>query len=259
VKAPSRLFDVTTALHWIGIALLGIYIATVLAAALPLRLQDPAWILRVCGSLRGGVSFPLIAMGFFLLQASLLEPQRQGTYLPGPSRLAYLAALGFFLMIPLQTWASFSQLNRFAGQERDQLRRFTRGLDLIRIAITEDQLSDAIASIPGAPRFTPGTLTVPLPQARQMLIRQIEPQLKLRMNQLRDENSQRWQEAWLLIVKDAIVALFAALGFAAMGRRRPDRRTLLESLLGPSMGPLPQQEEGESANHEEIDEHTLYP
>jgi len=34
-------------LKWIGIALLGIYLATVLAAALPLKLLDPAWVNRV--------------------------------------------------------------------------------------------------------------------------------------------------------------------------------------------------------------------
>ncbi|MFM7361966.1 MAG: hypothetical protein ACKO25_09115 [Cyanobium sp.] len=230
MNASSRWADVVRTLRWVGYGLLGIYAVTVLAAALPIRITDPAWIERVAGSLRGGVSFPLIALALLYLGAYLAKPKRYGSALPLISPLAFLAALGFFLLIPLQTWAAVQLLNRVAAQERDQLRIFTRGLDRIRLSLTQEQLSDAIASIPGAPRFTPGTLNVPLPQARQSLINQIEPQLRLRANQLEQANSRRWQESLLRLVKDAFVSLFAALSFAAAGRLQPNRPTLLQSI-----------------------------
>lgn len=230
-----RSAEVGFALHWGGVSLLGIYGVTVLAAAIPVRLLDPVWIERVCGSLRGGVSFPLIALALMLVSAYLDDAEHQGTYLPRVSRLAYLAALGFVLLIPLQVWASVSLLQPVSAREQEQLRVFDRGLERIRLSLSQEQLSEAIASIPGAPRFTPGTLTVPLPEARQSLIGQIEPQLRQRADQLRQADARRWREAWVRIVKDAFTALFAFLGFAAAGRRAPDRPTLLEALLFPEL------------------------
>jgi hypothetical protein len=230
LSTSSRRTDLARTLRWVGIGLLGIYAVTVLAAALPVRLTDPAWIERVAGSLRGGVSFPLIALALLYLGAYLAKAKRHGSDLPQISRLAFLAALGFFLLIPLQTWAAVQLLNRVAAQERDQLKIFSRGLERIRLSLTQEQLSDAIASIPGAPRFTPGTLGVSLPQARQSLINQIEPQLRLRANQLDEVNSRRWQESLLRLFKDAVVSLFAALSFAAVGRLQPSSPTLLQSI-----------------------------
>lgn len=250
-----RSAEVGFALHWGGVALLGIYGVTVLAAAIPIRLLDPAWINRVCGSLRGGVSFPLIALALMLVSAWLEDPEHQRTYLPGVSRLAYLAALGFVLLIPLQAWASVSLLQQASAREKEQLKVFDRGLERIRLSLNQEQLSEAIASIPGAPRFTPGTLTVPLPEARQSLIRQIEPQLRQRAGQLRQADALRWREAWVRMVKDAFTALFAFLGFAAAGRRAPDRPTLLEALLFPELRRLGTLDAGVQAVVSDAEQH----
>jgi hypothetical protein len=245
--------------------LLGIYAATVLATAFPIRFLDPAWIERVAGSLRGGVSFPLIALVVMLVSAWLSDPDRHDPYLPVASRIAYLVALGFFLLIPLQTWASVGVLNRVAAQERQQLRVFSRALERIRLSLTQEQLSDAIVSIPGAPRITPGTLTVPLPEARQSLILQIEPQLRELAGQLKQADAVRWREAWVRMIKEALTALFAALGFAAAGRLAPDRPTLLEALLYPELRQLGtldshvQAMTSEAEHHEAIDDNNFYP
>ncbi|MFM7639980.1 MAG: hypothetical protein ACKO45_00245 [Cyanobium sp.] len=67
--AVASLQDLADPLRWISIALLGTYVVTVVAATLPVKLLDPAWINRICGSLRGGVSFALEAMALFLLAA----------------------------------------------------------------------------------------------------------------------------------------------------------------------------------------------
>lgn len=233
MSTSPRAREVGRIFQWAAIALLGIYLVTVVAAALPLNVRDPAWIERVAGSLRGGVSFPLIGLALLFGGAYLRDPDQHETYLPALSFLSYLAALAFFLLIPLQTWAAVKVLNRVADQESEQLKVFSRGLERIRLSLTQEQLSDAIASIPGAPRFTPGTLTVPLAEARQSLIRQIEPQLRQRATQLEAADSQRWQQALLRLFKDAVVSLFAALGFAAAGRRRRNYTTLLENLRSP--------------------------
>jgi len=70
-----RIEDLADPLKWIGIGLLGIYVATVVAAALLVKLLDPIWINRICGSIRSGVSFPLEAMALLMIGTSL---QRTG-------------------------------------------------------------------------------------------------------------------------------------------------------------------------------------
>lgn len=235
MKSENRKFEISFALYWASVALFGIYFSTVAVDALPLRLLDPEWILRVCSSLRGGISYPIVALVLILLGAYLDDPDSAKSYLPRVSWCSFWVALGFFLMIPLQTWASIAVLNRVAAQEQQQLGVFTRGLERIRLSLTEEQLSSAIGSIPGAPSFKPGTLSVPLPQARLMLIQQIEPQLRLRKNQLKAVSSQRLQGALPHIFRDALVAMFATLSFAAVGRNNPDGPTLLERILFPGM------------------------
>ena len=265
-----RSAEVGFALHWSGVALLGIYVVTVLATALTSRFLDPAWIERVAGSLRGGVSFPLIALALMLVSAYLHDPDHPNTYLPLVSRLAYFAALGFFLLIPLQTWASFQLLYKLGAQEQAQLKVFSRGLERIRFSLTEEQLSDALFSIPGAPRLTPGTLSVPFAQARQGLIAQIEPQLREQAAQLKQADAMRWRQAWPRLIKDAFTNLFAALGFAAAGRLTPERPTLLEGLVFPELRRLGtldphvqalagEAEQNEALVNESLDQDILYP
>lgn len=253
--------------YGVALALLGIYAVTVLAAALPLQLLQPSWIERICGSLRGGVSFPLIAL-VLLLVADLdtVSPveSRQLTLI---RRWASFAALGFVLMIPLQTWAGIAVVQQFTANEKSELLPYTRALAAIRIADSEEALIRALASIPGTPANIGGRLKEPLPQVRRQLLSQIEPQLNARQLQFKALQSERLQQGLLRWIKDAFVALFAAAGFAAAGRRAPDRPTLLEGLLFSerrrvsALAPNVQARTGDAGQDEEesFDENQLYP
>lgn len=97
-----RIEDLTDPLRWIGIGLLGIYVATVVAAALPVKFMDPIWINRICGSIRGGVSFPLIAIALIMIGAYLQRTGKEPPMVTDFRRLCSWAALGFLLMIPLR-------------------------------------------------------------------------------------------------------------------------------------------------------------
>ena len=68
---------------------------------------------------------------------------------------------------------------------------------------------------------------------RQQLIRQIEPQVNANLTQLTALQNQRWQQGLLRWFKDALVALFSAIGLAAIGRLAAERPTLLEIILNP--------------------------
>jgi hypothetical protein len=106
-----RIQDLADPLKWIGISLLGIYVATAVAAVLPVKLMDPIWINRICGSIRGGVSFPLIAMALIMIGAYLQRTGKEPPMVTNFRRLCSWAAFGFLLMIPLQSWAGQKLIN----------------------------------------------------------------------------------------------------------------------------------------------------
>lgn len=231
LRYRSQAQEVSSVLFWVATALLGIYTVTVLAAALPLRLLEPAWIERVCGSVRAGVSFPLVAMALLLLAAIVNDRSEEPRYLTVTRRLACFAAIGFFLMIPLQTWAGIAVLQQTNANEHAQLRPYTRALAAIRTADSQESLLQALAAIPGRPSNLGGALKEPLPQVREQLVRQIEPQVNARLTQLQAVQGSRWQEGFLRWFKDALVALFSAIGCAAIGRFSDGRRTLWSAIL----------------------------
>ena len=122
MQSNPRSLELGFVLFWVALALLGIYSVTVLAAALPIHILQPSWIERICGSLRGGVSFPLIALALLVIGDQASASADEGRLV---SRLRYwacFAALGFVLMIPLQTWAGIGVVQQFAKNEKAQLR-----------------------------------------------------------------------------------------------------------------------------------------
>ena len=68
----------------------------------------------------------------------------------------------------------------------------------------------------------------------QRLLDALEPQLQAQHSRIEALQRQRWQDSLVRWLKDGLVALFAGLGFAAVGRFGPDRPTLLEIALAPS-------------------------
>ena len=113
--------------------------------------------------------------------------------------------------------------------------RDTKALAAIRIADSEEAMLRALASIPGTPSNLSGTFKAPLPQVRRQLLNQIEPQLNARQTQFNALQGERWQQGILRWIKDALVALFSAIGLAAIGRSADDRPTLLEITFFPEL------------------------
>ena len=224
--------ELRQALSSVGYALLGIYAVTVIAAALPLQLLQPAWIERICGSLRGGVSFPLIALVFLVMAQSPSTRDVESASSLRLRRLSAAVALGFVLLVPLQTWAGVQVVRLSLRGERQQLLPISRGLERIRLATSEEALLGALSSLPGAPPNLGGSLREPLAVVRQRLIAEIEPQLRARETRINELGGRLWQEGLLRWIKDAAVALFSAYGFFAIGQGRPHPNRLFEAYGG---------------------------
>jgi hypothetical protein len=233
----GRIQDLAEPLKWIGIGLLGTYVATVVAVALPVKLLDPIWINRICGSIRGGVSFPLEAMALIMIGAYLQRGVKEPPMVTKLRRLCSWVALGFMLMIPLQTWAGQKLIDLAVENQQVKIQPSINSFKAVYAATNAEQLIEAIQLIPGAPPNIRGRLEEPVAKVRERLISQIEPQLLEQKQQLYQVISEIRYSSLIALAKDGIVAFFSALAFAAIGRRNMHQSTLLQKLLGHPLPP----------------------
>ena len=225
--------DLGELLRWSGIALLGTYAVTVAATALPVKLLDPAWINRMCGSIRGGVSFPLEAMLFILIGAYLRgDSGRETPLTTNLRRLCIWVSVGFVLMIPLQTWAGQKLIAQAVEGQQARIAPAVNALRAVYAATNAEELLAAINTIPGAPPNISGKFEEPVPKVRERLISQIEPQVRQQQEQLKQLSGEIRNGGQISLVKDGFVALFSAIAFAAIGRSKPYRPTLLQTMFG---------------------------
>jgi len=229
-----RIQDLADPLKWIGLALLGTYVATVVAAALPIKLLDPIWINRICGSLRGGVSFPLEGMALIMIGAYLQRTGKEPPMVTDLRRLCSLVALGFVLMIPLQSWAGQKLTDLAVQNQQARIEPGQKALKAVYAATNAEELLNAIRILPGAPPNIGGRFDEPVPKVRERLISEIEPQLLKQKEQLNQVTGEIRRDSFMNLIKDGFVALFSALAFAAIGRSKPYKPTLLQSLFGSS-------------------------
>jgi len=161
----------------VAIALLVVFAATLLNAALPLQLVDPRWLQGLIQALLSQGFLPLIAL--VLLQLAVVlnpESSRLRRRRDRFSKLALVAALGFALLIPLQlisTWGSLNQ--QTSGQNQQRL----QGLAVIgqlRQAISSSTSHQDLASrlaalpIPQSGSSSPADLALPFPQRQRNLL-----------------------------------------------------------------------------------------
>jgi hypothetical protein len=234
-----RIQDLADPLKWIGIGLLGIYVATVVAAALPVKLMDPIWINRICGSIRGGVSFPLEAMALIMIGAYLQRTGKEPPMVTSLRRLCSWVAVGFLLMIPLQSWAGLKLIDLAVKVQQSRIEPSQKALKAVYAATNAEQLLNAIRIIPGAPPNIGGRFDEPVPKVRERLISEIEPQVQQQKDQLKPLTEQIRRDGLISLAKDGIVGLVSSIAFAAIGRAKPSRSTLLQKLSGsprPSSG-----------------------
>lgn len=140
-------------LYLVALALFAVFAVTVLNTALPLRLADPRWLQGLVQILLSQGFLPLLALVLLHL-AVVLNPDsnrlldRRDRY----SRLAFAAALGFLLLIPLHLATSWGQLNQLAGRQDQQRSEGLAVISQLRQAITtstsHEQLDQRLRALP---------------------------------------------------------------------------------------------------------------
>ena len=178
--APSRQ-PITAQLVAVATALLLVFLAALLPQLLPLRLLDPAWQLRLCGVLAENGVLPLLALGLLFL-ASYLDPDNAiiRSLRERASRLAVWAALGFFLLAPLQLYAMAQASTRLDLRQQQQRHSAEERLTAIERSITTARSSAELQ------QRLQALQAPPLPEAEQSLpLAQLRPVLLQRLAQTR--------------------------------------------------------------------------
>lgn len=220
-----------------ALALFVIYGVRVVATAIPLQPLDTLWQLSVSYALISAAAIPLVGLGLLHLAAYLdpanaaLEKRRNAL-----ARWAILAVLGFLLLIPLQTYASWSTVATARARLTSQLTTANRNFALVREAINAaTSLEDlqtrlqALESSELGIRFE--DLGLPLPETRrQMLIRlnEIEEQVKTRIKAPPPEAIENVATNALRVMATGVVY---ALAFAIAAQRRGQGVPLLVEVL----------------------------
>ena len=161
----------------VAFSLLVVFAATVLNAALPLRLVDPRWLQGLIQVLLSQGFLPLMALVLLQL-AAVLNPERSRLRRRRDrfSRLALVAAVGFVLLIPLQLVATWGSLNQLASGQNQQRLQGLAVIGQLRQAVSaassHQDLANRLAAlpIPQSGSGSPADLALPFPQRQRNLL-----------------------------------------------------------------------------------------
>lgn len=219
-------------LFWAGFGMFGIYLTTVLASAWPLALLQPAWQEQLARSLINGAIFPLVGACLVVI-ASVLQPASDtlARRLRRVRRLAFWAAIGFVLLIPLLAFTGVRQLRSSAAEGRQRLEQVRRVTEQLQKASTATELREALLQLPGIqPPQLPASFDQPIPALRARLLERLQPRLNAVETRMQRELSMLWQRWLQRVFRDALTAGFLAVSFAAIGRPGPGSPSLLWTL-----------------------------
>jgi hypothetical protein len=231
-QSRSERSDIAVILAFMGAALLLVYLVTVLIGAFPLAILLPEWQLRFTGSLRGGASFPIEGTALILI-ASRIDPASSSLirWVKWLRQLAVIAALGFLLLIPMQLFASVTQLRLVRDQDQQLLTSLSSATKAIASSSTSAEFAAAVAQLPGAPPLRKEALTTDFRPARLQLLAQLDPQIRQLTTQVEASRSARINQMITVSLRDSLVTFFYAVAFAAVAKIPGRSYSLLSDLL----------------------------
>jgi hypothetical protein len=219
-------------LQWLSFSLFLVFLAQIITTLFPIALLQPEWMVRFSGSLRSIASLPLMALGLIML-ANMID----GKVMPSSShlqflrRIASLAAIGFLLLIPLQTYGAVVGIRSQLQQGQAQLNSLTSVAQLVENASNEPQLRDAIRAIPGADGVADRPLGADIKTIKSALLNKLRESTNSLQTQLNDSKTKAIQNIIPPLIRDGIISLAYAIGFAGMGYGRNGNSSLLRRLL----------------------------
>jgi hypothetical protein len=146
-------------------------------------------------------------------------------------RIASLAAIGFLLLIPLQTYGTVVGIRSQLQQNQAQLNRLTSAAEMVQNASNESQLRNAIRAIPGADGVADQPLGADVKTIKSALLDKLRESTNELQNQLDNSKTKAIESIIPPLIRDAIISLAYAIGFAGMGYGQNGNSSLLRRLL----------------------------
>jgi hypothetical protein len=203
-------------------------------ALFPLQLLNPAWQLRFAGTLINTAAFPLLGLALLQIAAELgpHDPQLKNRARLC-SQLAVAAALGFLLLLPLQTIAGLQTSRTVNNAQAARIQGAEAKLKVLRQAVagaaSNADLNQQLQKLQG-PVLGPADIAQPLPLLKAQ-VGAVLDQAALQISHEREASQPRTPLLLLPeLLRNAIASLALALGFAALARRPGEPRTLLQEL-----------------------------
>lgn len=218
----------------VALVLFVLFVSLVAAALFPLQLLDPAWQLRLASTLINGAPFALLGLALLQIAAELgphdppLKNRQQLC-----SQLAVAAALGFLLLLPLQTVAGLQQGRSLNQAQASRLQGAEAKLKALRQAVagaaSNADLNQQLQKLSG-PVLGPADIAQPLPLLKAQVGAMLD-QAALQIGREREASQPRTPLLLLPdLLRNALASLALALGFAALARRPGSPLTLLQEL-----------------------------
>ena len=204
-------------------ALFFIYVITVAAQVLPLKLLDQAWQMSVVNVVVTSSILPLQGLVLAHLAAYLNPSEPKfGVFCKNLCSWALLATLGFLLIIPLQSYNLFKGVRTFNNNAVIYRRTVNQTYGNLRSAVnnasTVADLKKRLDEL-DAPGLSPADNLVPLPILRPTLLAEIQ---KAETKALANSPQLDPQQIWLFskeMVRSILTASAFALAFAAAAKR----------------------------------------
>jgi len=242
----SQLAD---SLQWLAYTLFIVFLAQVVTSLFPIALIQPQWLVRVSATLRGTASLPLIAVALVML-ANLLDSNvmPSSDQLRLIRRLATIAAIGFLLLIPIQSYGAVTGIRNQVQQSQGQLKKLADAANQVQKATNEAELREAIRAIPGGEQLANRPLGADVQTIKTGLLARLRPSVKRLENQLKDSQNEALQNTIGPLIRDGIIALAYAIGFAGMGYSKSGQPTPIRRLIKSHNPRLLKEQRGINAN-----------
>ena len=207
------------ALDRVAFVLIGIYIISLIAALIPPQLNDPRWQTLILDSLLDRAFLPLIGAVLILLanhmdrRSAIVSKHRKWV-----QKFAPLAALGFFLIIPLQGLASYNATLALKNAATQKTTNLTRAMTIIRAAENEVTLRAGISEATIL-NFPPGKPLVPIDTVKEQILSQLSTEISRLQFQSQKDSNNLMQGLILKWLRDSAMAFLYGLGFRGLGKR----------------------------------------
>lgn len=222
-SSPSNLDrdpeEIGVILSRISIALFVIFAAVVISTALPPRLLNPTWQLRLIAALVNNGTLALLAF-VLMWVATAISPAsgRLRARRDQFAAFAVAAALGYLLLIPLQGYAAWKGLNTAKSAQAQQLKAAKQRIGQIRAAISQSRTTAELQSrlqVLRGPSLPTPELSRPIEAIRPQILAGLEGAESRLRQQLGGLPPDR---VWQLVqesIRVAITALAYALAYAS--------------------------------------------